>query len=151
MTFCIELKTKVKGHYIKNIEAFDRSLFEALKPPIGKMEIVQFTGSKKGDKVHIQFISPVRATWISDIIEDQITDDEAWFVDVGSTLPWPLKSWRHKHLVQKSGEQASIIIDQMSFSGKNLFWSILLYPAIFLGFYPRKRIYRRYFNELNTI
>jgi len=34
--------------------AFDRQLFEALKPPVGEMEIKEFTGSQKGDKVHIQ-------------------------------------------------------------------------------------------------
>ena len=54
------------------------------------MEIVQFTGSQKGDKVHVRFIKPIKADWISDIVEDKVTDYKAWFVDVGKVVPWPL-------------------------------------------------------------
>ncbi len=46
----ITLKTEVRGNYLKIMEHFDRDLFEALKPPFGEMQIVEFTGSKKGDQ-----------------------------------------------------------------------------------------------------
>lgn len=144
----ITLKTPVKGNYKKVMEAFDQKLFEALKPPMGEMKILSFTGSKKGDRVHIQFLKPIKAEWISEIIEDQITDYKAWFVDVGTKLPWPLDSWTHNHIVEKVDDKNSIVIDDMSFTGKNLFLTLLLYPAIFLGFYPRKRIYKQYFKKL---
>ena len=42
----IKFKTSIRGNYIKVMDAFDLSLFEALKPPFGKMKIVEFTGSK---------------------------------------------------------------------------------------------------------
>lgn len=144
----ITLKTPVKGNYIKIIKAFDKDLFEALKPPVGEMEILKFDGSEKGDQVHIRFIKPIKAEWISDIIENEITDKKAWFIDVGTTLPWPLASWNHKHIVEKIDEENSIIIDDMTFTGRNILLTLLLYPGIFLGFYPRKKIYKRYFNKL---
>ena len=144
----IILKTTVKGNYKKVISAFDIHLFEALKPPTGEMEIIAFTGSQKGDKVHIRFIKPIKADWISDIVEDQITADKAWFVDVGTVLPWPLASWTHHHIVEKIDEKNSIIIDDMTFTGKNFLFTLLLYPIIFIGFYPRKRIYKQYFDKL---
>ena len=145
----VTLKTPVKGNYKKLISAFDRNLFEALKPPAGVMEIVEFTGSRKGDKVHIRFIKPIKADWISDIVDDQITDDKAWFVDVGTMLPWPLASWTHRHIVEKIDENNSIVIDDMTFTGKNFLFTLLLYPFIFIGFYPRKRIYKQYFEKLD--
>jgi len=142
------LRTPVRGNYKKVMAAFDRQLFEALKPPIGEMEILEFTGSKKGDKVHIQFHSPIKAEWISDIVEDEVTEERAWFVDVGVKLPWPLATWTHRHIVERVDDQNSLVIDDISFSGNNIILSLFLYPAIFLGFYPRKKIYQEYFKKL---
>ena len=144
------LKTPVVGNYKKVMAAFDRRLFEALKPPVGEMEVKEFTGSQKGDKVHIQFHSPIKAEWISDIVEDQVTDQRAWFVDVGVKLPWPLKTWTHRHIVEKVDDQNSVIVDDITFSGSNFILSLLLYPAMFLGFYPRKNIYKEYFKKLEN-
>ena len=141
----IKLKTPIKGNYIKVMDAFDLSLFEALKPPFGKMEIVEFTGSKKGDRVHIRFLSPIKAEWVSDIIADEVTDDMALFVDVGSTLPWPLATWTHRHIVEKIDEYNSIIIDDITFTASNFILTAFMYPAIFMGFYPRKKSYQKYF------
>jgi ligand-binding SRPBCC domain-containing protein len=144
------LKTAVKGNYKTVMEAFDRSLFEALKPSVGKMEIVEFTGSKKGDRVHMQFISPVKAEWISDIVEDEVSDTSAWFVDVGVKLPWPLATWRHRHIVEKIDEDNSMIIDDITYTGTNFLFTLFLYPALFFGFYPRKKIYKAYFSKLHN-
>jgi ligand-binding SRPBCC domain-containing protein len=144
----VTLQSKVTGNYQEVMSAFDRKLFEALKPPVGEMEIVSFTGSKSGDKVHLRFLKPFMAEWISDIVEDGETEKEAWFVDVGTTLPWPLKTWRHKHIVKKLDEQTSLIVDDMTFTGKNKLLSLLLVPGIFLAFYPRKMVYKRYFEAL---
>lgn len=144
----ITLKTKVSGNFKEVMAAFDLKLFEALKPPVGEMEIVQFTGSRKGDKVHLRFKKPIKAEWISEIVEDQITDDRAWFTDVGTIIPWPLASWTHHHIVEKIDQNHSLVIDDMTFTGKNFFLTLLLYPAILVGFLPRKRIYMQYFDAL---
>jgi len=71
----------------------------------------------------------------------------ALFVDVGSTLPWPLTIWTHRHIVQKVDEYNSIIIDDITFTASNFILTVLIYPAIFMGFYPRKKIYREYFSK----
>lgn len=109
------------------------------------MEIVAFTGSQKGDTVHIRFVSPIQADWVSKITEHGSNEKEAWFVDEGVQLPFPLGYWKHRHLVRKLTDDTSCIIDDITFRGTNRFLSLLLYPAIYLGFYPRKKIYRRYF------
>jgi ligand-binding SRPBCC domain-containing protein len=145
----LKLSAEVKGNYKAVMAGFDRDLFEALKPPVGEMEIVEFTGSKKGDKVHLRFIKPFKAEWISDITDDGSTEKKAWFVDEGTTLPWPLKSWTHRHVVEKIDETNSRIVDDMTFTGRNFLVTLLLYPALFVAFYPRKKIYRKYFEKRN--
>ena len=101
----IQLKTKVDGNYKDIIKQFDRQLFEALKPKGAKMEIVEFTGSKKGDIVHLRFLSPIKAEWISKITEDNEDEKEAYFIDEGIKLPFPLSYWRHKHIVKKNNRR----------------------------------------------
>ena len=141
----IQLKTKVRGHYKDIMRQFDRKLFEALKPANADMEIVEFTGSEKGDKVHIRFKSPIKAEWISEITESGADETEAFFIDEGVQLPFPLSYWKHKHIVRKITDDSSYIIDDITFKGSNFLLTRLLYPAIYAGFYPRKRIYKRYF------
>jgi ligand-binding SRPBCC domain-containing protein len=147
----IKLKTKVAGNYQDIMRLFDRNLFEALKPKNAKMEIVEFTGSKKGDKVHLRFLSPLKAEWISEITEDGEDESESYFIDEGTTLPFPLSFWKHKHVVQKITEDTSYIIDDMTFKGINSLFTLFLYPALYVAFYPRKSIYKSYFKAQQNI
>jgi ligand-binding SRPBCC domain-containing protein len=141
-----EIKTEVKGNYNTIMERFDRQLFEALKPPIGKMEVLEFTGSKKGDRVHLQFLQPIKAEWISEITEDGVNENEAFFVDEGVVLPPGLSYWKHRHIVRKLTENTSLIIDDITFKGSFPILTPLLYPLLYLSFLPRKKIYQSYFN-----
>jgi ligand-binding SRPBCC domain-containing protein len=143
----IKLKTKVKGNYMEVMQQFDRQLFEALTPKFPPVEIKAFTGSKKGDKVHIRFKVPPYFDWISDIVEDGNNDKEAWFIDEGNTLPFPLKYWRHKHIVQKIDENYSLIIDDITFKTSNALLDRLIYPTMLMAFKPRKKIYQEYFGK----
>jgi ligand-binding SRPBCC domain-containing protein len=142
----LKIRSQVKGNYRDIMAGFDRQLFEALLPKLADVEIVEFTGSKKGDRVHIRFNSPIRTEWISKIVKDEVNDTEAYFIDEGVTLPPLLSYWQHKHIVQKVTEDTSIIIDDISYRSRNPLLSLLIYPAIFFGFYPRKKQYKAYFN-----
>lgn len=143
----IEIKTKVNGNYKDIMRQFDKKLFEALKPSHADMEIILFTGSKKGDKVHLRFHSPIKADWISHITDDGEDEKESFFIDEGLKLPFPMSYWKHKHIVRKITDSTSYIIDDITFKGPVFFLSWLLYPAIYLGFYPRKKIYKKYFSK----
>lgn len=143
----IRLETEVDGHYLQVMERFDLTLFEALKPKVGKMEVVQFTGSKKGDVVSIRFLSPVKATWVSHITEDGSDAEKAYFIDEGVELPFPLKYWHHKHIVAKKTENSSLIIDDIRYKASNRLLGLLMYPIMYLSFVLRKAVYRAYFKE----
>lgn len=124
---------------------FDRKLFEALTPKFPPVEIKAFTGSQKGDQVHIRFKVPPYFDWISDIVEHGSNEKEAWFIDEGNTLPFPLKYWRHRHIVQKIDENYSLIIDDITFKTSNALLDRMIHPAMLMAFKPRKKIYRDYF------
>lgn len=139
------LRTKVKGHYIDVMNRFNLDLFQALKPIGARMEVVRFTGSQTGDVVEIKFISPIKASWISKITDHGSDDKRAYFMDEGDVLPPPLKSWKHKHIVEKFDDNYSYIIDDITYSSGYKLLDVILYPFMILGFYPRKFSYKKYF------
>ena len=146
----ILLSTTVKGNPKSIMKRFGESLFKALAPPGIRLELIQFDGSKKGDKVHLKMfplgISFLKQEWISVITEHGAKEDSAWFIDEGQQLPWFIRSWRHQHIVQKLNQTESIIIDYITYKSSFFLIAWLLYPVMLLQFYYRKPIYRRYFN-----
>ncbi len=139
------IKTPVKGNYKEVMSAFDLELFEFLKPKGAKMEVVKFTGSETGDEVHIRFSSPIKADWISQIIDHGEDENEAYFLDEGTLLPWPLKKWKHRHVVKKAREEMSIIEDQIEYQSSNIFLDLLIRPVMYMSFYARRKQYKNYF------
>ncbi len=146
-TLRITLQTEVSGNYRAVMNQFDRDLFEALTPPVGKLEVLKFTGSKTGDLVHLRFLSPLKAEWVSRITDHGETETEMYFVDEGEKLPPGLTYWRHKHIVRKIDSNHSLIIDQMDFRSYFYLLSLIIYPFLFFTFYPRKKQYKSYFGE----
>ncbi len=145
MTGRIRHKTLVAGPYKDVMTRFDRELFEALLPRQGKTEIISFTGSRKGDQVRLRFLRPLKFDWVSDIVEDGINEQEAWFVDEGVQLPPGLTYWRHRHIVRRWDDHSSEIIDDISYKSWNILFTLLAYPVLWLAFFPRKKVYRSYF------
>ena len=143
----ILITTRVNGHYLDVMESFDRELFQALLPPVGNTKIVAFTGSKTGDKVHLRFISPFKAEWVSEITDHGYNENEAWFVDEGRILPFQLRYWKHRHIVRKVDDVTSEIIDDITYKASNTLLSLIMYPGLWLSFYPRKFAYRKYFKS----
>lgn len=138
----ILLKSRVIGSYLDVSKSFDRSLFEFLLPPGAK--VLQFDGSKKGDIVHLRFSFPFKTDWVSEIIEDSISNGECYFIDKGTNLPFGLRHWIHKHRIVKDGNH-SIIVDDIEFSTGNRILDLIYYPILYLSFLPRKFQYPKYF------
>ncbi|MDB5261041.1 MAG: hypothetical protein JWQ14_322, partial [Adhaeribacter sp.] len=87
----IAIHTSVKKDYIAVFKGFDEALFLALAPPFPKFKLLRFDGSQPGDTVAIELnFGLFCQTWTSLITQSQITDQEAWFIDEGQQLPWPL-------------------------------------------------------------
>ncbi|MEL6851899.1 MAG: hypothetical protein AAFP92_25555, partial [Bacteroidota bacterium] len=110
------IKTPVAGDYQEVMEGFNRDLFERLTPPGVKVALQRFDGSKKGDIVHLRLFLAgfIQQDWISEITEDGIDEEKAWFVDRGTQLPFFLKKWQHRHIVENQSNHA-VIVDDIEF------------------------------------
>jgi ligand-binding SRPBCC domain-containing protein len=138
----ITLRSKVSGEMIAIFDRFDERLFKYLLPPGAKL--IEFGGSKKKDIVHLKL--PVAGEWVSEITENGASEDTCYFIDEGRQLPFPLKKWRHKHILHRAGN-STIIEDNMKFSTGSIFTDLLFYPVLYLSFLPRVWQYKRYFNN----
>ncbi len=136
----ITLRSKVSGDLMAISNRFDAELFMYLLPPGAKL--IEFGGSKKGDIVHLKL--PIAGEWISEITESGISKDKCYFIDEGKKLPFPIKKWKHKHILHRAGH-STIIEDNMTFSAGNLILDIVLYPFLLAAFLPRVWQYKSYF------
>jgi len=138
----IILRSKVHGEIAGVFQQFDEHLFKYLLPP--GAQLIEFGGSKKGDVVHLKL--PLAGEWVSEITESGASEDTCYFIDEGRKLPFPLKKWRHQHILHRAGN-STIIEDHMSFTSGNILADMLFYPVIYLSFLPRVWQYKRYFNR----
>lgn len=147
----IVLKTQVEQSLPDVWAGFDRTLFDKLSPPFPPVDVVRFDGCRKGDTVHLRLnFLLFRQDWISRIIDQQTSDDEIFFVDHGTKLPFFLTYWQHHHRLQRSADHAgdqTIIVDDITFKTPYLLTSYLLYPLLWVQFVYRKPIYRRVFRK----
>ncbi len=121
---------------------FNEELFRYLLPP--GAELIEYGGSKTGDIVHLKL--PLAGTWKSEITDHGSSDNLIYFVDEGAKLPFPLKSWKHKHILHKKGG-ATIIEDNIEFSTGFVIPDLFVYPFLYLAFAPRIKQYKKYFSK----
>ncbi len=142
----LQLETKVRQPIHQVWAGFNRSLFDQLSPPFPPVEVIRFDGCQTGDVVHLRLNFLVsKQDWISDIVDQQTTDAEIYFVDKGRKLPFFLAYWHHRHRLLRSGQQ-TVIVDDITFRTPTQLTDVLFYPLLWLQFAYRKPIYRRRFN-----
>jgi|TARA_B110000503_G_scaffold140458_1_gene231382 ligand-binding SRPBCC domain-containing protein len=138
----IILKSEVIGDLTTVYDRFDDKLFRYLLPP--GATLIEFGGSTKGDIVHLKL--PLAGEWISEITENGMSPDMRYFIDEGRKLPFPLKKWKHKHILLAAGKK-TIIEDNMTFSSGNIIIDLFIYPVLLLSFLPRIWQYKQYFRS----
>lgn len=142
----LTLRTPVSAPLRSVWEGFDESLFKKLSPPFPPVKLVRFDGSRTGDLVSLElnFIL-FKQNWTSRIADQQETDEEIYFIDEGTKLPFFLSFWRHKHRLihQKTG--GTLIADEIEYRTPFLLFDYLMYPVLWAQFAYRKPIYRRIF------
>ena len=143
----IRITTHVESSLEKVKEGFTQDLFLSLNPPFPPVKLLRFDGCKTGDQVALElnFIL-FKQRWISDITAEDETESEWFFLDEGTKLPFFLKSWKHRHAVERRGDGADIV-DDISFTTGTLLTDLLLYPALLGQFLYRKPIYKNRFKS----
>ncbi|GAB3712037.1 hypothetical protein GCM10027592_50190 [Spirosoma flavus] len=146
------LKTPVEQALTQVWTGFNRSLFEQLTPTFPPVNVVRFDGCLRGDVVHLQLnFFLFHQDWISDIVDQNTTDQEIYFVDHGTKLPFFLTYWHHRHRLIALPNDASgyqtLIVDDITFRTPFRFTDYLIYPILWLQFACRKPVYRRAFKR----
>ena len=144
----ITLKTRIRRDFHSVAAGYNQDLFHYLLPPFGMAKLERYDGQKPGDIVHIKF----RLPFVNDfkvVIRDVWTSPKEYrFVDRGLVMPFRLEFWQHTHRVVSLGEKRAAIIDQMVFHTGWFLLDLLVYPMLFLSFFPRKWQYKHYFERL---
>ena len=142
------LRTKVNQPLPSVWKGFDRTLFDQLSPPFPPVDVIRFDGCAQGDVVHLRLNFLVfRQDWISLITEQKTTNEEIYFIDQGTQLPFFLTHWHHRHRLVRDSPDSTLIIDDIAFKTPFWFTDYLMYPLMWLQFAYRKPIYRRVFRS----
>ncbi len=148
----LTITTAVAADYRTVFAGFNRELFLALNPPFPKVTLLKF-GMQKGDEVALRIgAGPIGFRWVSKITDSYETEGEIGFVDEGVELPLILQHWRHRHRIVEQ-PQGTLIVDEIEYEARPRILSGLLYPLLWLQFYYRKPIYRRFFGvpKMSTV
>lgn len=142
-----QLRTVVPGNPKAVFERFDRELLVLLSPPGMKLDLRRFDHPPLvGGRVQIEvkMLGLVKHYWDNAFTEYHVSESECYFVDEGLKMPFPIKYWRHKHLIIQH-ESGSEIVDDISYKTGFFLSDWLLFPIVWLQFLYRKPIYRKFF------
>jgi len=143
----IKIKTSVKSSLQEIKNGFTQDLFLKLNPPFPPVRLLRFDGCEAGDQVVLELnFLLFKQQWVSNITEDSQKENEWYFIDKGTKLPFFLKKWTHRHIVESKMDGAEII-DDIRFSTGTILSDILFYPALLGQFMYRKPIYKKVFSQ----
>ena len=142
-----KITTPVQGSVPEVYRQFNKSLLLKLVPPGMKLKLLRYDEpTRPGSMVHIEtkLLGIIKQEWLNEITEVVEEDQESFFVDEGRKLPFPLKSWRHKHQITQANGHVEIVDDVTYTAGLLTF---LMYPVVWLQFAWRKPQYRKMFGK----
>lgn len=142
----IYLKTKIRKDFHKVAAGYNQDLFNYLLPPLGLVSLVRYDGQQPGNIIHLRFRGLFKDWKV--VIKDVWTSPREYrFVDRGLSMPFGMTYWQHVHRVVAIGPNQSALIDQMEYKTNWLLLDLLLYPLLFLSFFPRKWKYKSYYER----
>ena len=152
MDMKFNLVTQVAGNHREVFRRFDKELLLKLTPPGMKAELKRYdepTAVGSVVELNVTMLGLIKQEWENDITDYEENDAECYFVDEGRKLPWPLKSWRHKHLIRKAKTDAGMecveIVDDIEYTAGG--WTPFIHPVVWLQFAYRKPLYRKFFGK----
>lgn len=146
----IRLVNTIPSPFNKAYEQFNIHLFRFLLPPFHLAEIIKFEGHNRGDIIDVKINLPFMSNWTVIIKDSLLSHREFSFTDRGLRIPLGITYWRHTHRVVARDHHSCFIIDDIEYESKALLLDYLLYVPLWLIFYPRKFLYRKYFRQLET-
>lgn len=144
----VRIATEVAASLPAVRAAFTQSLLEQLNPPFPPAKLLRYDGEEPGNEVWIglNFIL-FKQVWKSVITEQQQQPHVFYFIDKGVQLPFFLRSWQHKHLLEALPTGGTRIVDELQFTTP--FWLPGFFARpLFAGLmWYRRPIYKRVFKK----
>ena len=136
----------VGGSVREVFAGFTEELFVRLSPKLPPARLLRYDGNEVGDFVIIELgIPPLTQEWVSEITAHETGERESYFVDEGRALPFPLKVWRHRHVVRAVGEGRVAIVEDITYSAGGRLANALMRPILLQQFRARGPAYRAVF------
>lgn len=144
----IYIRTELDAEFETVINHFNDELFNALNPPFPPVKLLRFDNPKEtGGEIHLQFnFIFFKQHWVGRITSSERNEHAFTFIDEGVKLPFFLKSWHHRHVIEKT-VSGTAIIDDIHFRTPFLLFDYLMYPGMYLQFLYRKPAYKKFFNK----
>lgn len=148
----VHIATEVAASLPAVRAAFTRSLLEKLNPPFPPAKLLRYDGETPGNEVWIElnFIL-FKQVWKSVITEQQQQPGAFYFIDKGVQLPFFLRSWQHKHLLEALAGGGTRIVDELQFTTPTWLPAFLARPLFAGLMLYRKPIYKRVFAKVNAV
>ena len=142
----LEITHYVGGTVDEVFAGFTEELFVRLSPKLPPAKLLRYDGNRFGDFVIIRLgVPPVTQEWISEITAHHVGSHESYFVDEGRVLPFPLKRWRHRHVVRQDAPDRVAIVEDITYSAGGALANALLRPLLRQQFGARGPAYRAVF------
>ena len=136
----------VGGTVAEVFAGFTADLFERLSPKLPPARLLRYDGNRVGDFVIIELgVPPLTQDWVSEITAYETGERESYFVDEGRALPFPLKRWRHAHIIRQEGEGRVAIVEDITYSAGGALMNALMRPLLRAQFGARGPKYREVF------
>src|SRR5690606_10239216 len=132
-------RTHVEQDHHSVYKGFNESLFLQLSPPLLPFELIRFDGCETGVRVILKVGLPVQI-WESLIVSHGSSASDYYFIDEGVKLPFPLKSWHHRHGIEADDNGGTVISDEITFSTGLKLLDFIAYPLLYSIFAYRKAV-----------
>jgi ligand-binding SRPBCC domain-containing protein len=146
----IRYVTTVMAPFRQVYEGFNQKLLEYLMPPFNVASVSRYEGQNPGDIIDIKFHLPLINNWTVIVKESWLSHREYGFTDRGLRVPAGIVYWKHIHRVVARNNESSFIIDDIEFETHWQLLDYLLYIPLWLLFYLRRPLYKKYFNRLKN-
>lgn len=141
-----EQESSINADFKKVSSGFNIELFNYLAPSFPKIEVTKFEGIQKEDLIQLKIKIGIKTlNWSGKITHFEKNQQKLYFVDIGTSLPFPFKSWKHHHLILNNGHNKTIIVDKVEHEMISPLFNFFAKMIVKSMLRPRISLYRKYF------
>tara|TARA_B100000965_G_scaffold83463_2_gene67180 strand:- start:350 stop:796 length:447 start_codon:yes stop_codon:yes gene_type:complete len=136
-----------KNDFKKGILAFNNINFVKFLTLLQPVKIISWDGIENNKIAHFKLWFLYWHDFKVKHKNYKISKNRLSFTDQGIELPLGIKSWNHKHTLEKDGNNF-FIVDTLDITHENIFLGYILLPILIIPILIRKILYKIYFYKI---